>query len=226
MELIQNAPCTEVDEVLEELLVDTEVDDEEFAELSDVHRELLKDSNTELISGLAEMVNATERHCTGDGCGLRRGGYVDEVVSELFKLLRDFKQYHKNDADCKINGVPFSLKTSTSTTGTSFALSWSKNTTVDNTNNFLSHVMVIMAHSSQWYKKRAGYCDTIHSGIYLISRGWCRDNIVLGKNNKTDKLVSRESVYRMLRASKHFIPMPEPKGALEFNILNAFSPVK
>ena len=193
------------------------------AELSVVQHELLKTSTIKLIPELAEMVNAIERYCTGDGCGLRRGGYVDEVLSELFtKNVSKLKQYHKNDADCKINGVPLSLKVSTSTTGTSFALSWSKNTTVDNTNNFLSHVMVIIAHSSQWYKNKEGYCDTIHSGIYLISKRWCKDNIVLGKNNKSDKFVSKESVYRMLRASKHFIPMPEPKGTLEFNLLKAF----
>ena len=205
----------------------TQLKDCKFGRRSDIMRFLenaelckIKDGLDHLKSAnLTEMVNAIKRYCTGDGCGLRIGGYVDDMVTELFThTVPNFEPYHKSDADCKINGIPLSLKTCTNPKGTSFALSWSKNKTIDMSNNFSAHIMVIVAQSGRWWKK----AEVVNAGIYLISNTWCKKHITLTKNNKSDKIVSKKEVYKMLRASKHFIPMPEPKGTLKFNILKAF----
>ena len=192
------------------------VDFVDYAELFKVKYIIEKYIPTEDLSG---MINAIKSYCVGDGCGLRIGGYVDDLVTELFRQsTHKFESYHSNDADCKIGGVPLSLKTCTNPAGTTFALSWSKNKTTDMSNNFSSHIMVIVSKSGQWWKSE----DEIKAGIYLISKNWCKYNITLSSNNKSNKIISRREVYKMLRNAVHFIPLQESKHAYKFNILKAF----
>jgi hypothetical protein len=39
--------------------------------------------------------------------------------------------------------------------------------------------------------------------MYICSRYYCKKNIKLGSNNKTDTLISKEDMYRMLIYSKN-----------------------
>ena len=184
-------------------------------ELETVHKIL----HTNLdFQSLSNMIHSVKQHCVGDGCGLKSGTYIDDVISEYFSQnLVSYQPFFSKEADMKICNIPLSLKSCTSTKGTQFALNWSKNKEVD-TNNFIYHVMILVSCSGNWWKNKP-----VKAGIYLIDKNWCKANVQLGANKKTDKLISKNEVYKMLENASFFTEIPEPNKTIKFNILKAFS---
>ena len=77
--------------------------------------------------------------------------------------------------------------------------------------------MILISCSGDWWKNKH-----VKAGIYLIDKNWCKANIKLGTNNKTDKLITKNEVFKMLENASFFTEIPEPASSLKFNILDAF----
>jgi hypothetical protein len=177
------------------------------------------------VQDLSNKIDAIKSYCVGDGCGLKTGTYVDDLVTAYFKkYLMSFDEHHVGEADMKICNIPLSLKTCTNKHGTTFALNWSKNGENSVVKpNFDTHIMIIVSHGGHWWKRKEGYNEYVHAGIYLIDRYYCQDNITLESNNKTDKLISKRNVYKMIMNSTFYVKLPTPQTSRpSFNILNAF----
>ena len=177
------------------------------------------------LQDLSNKIDAIKACCVGDGCGLKTGTYVDDLITAFFKKhLVSYQEYHKGEADLKICDVPLSLKTCTSDKGTQFALNWSKNKTEsDPSSNFDTHIMIIVSRGGHWWKQKEGLNEYIKPGIYLVDRYYCKDNIDLKSNNKTDKLISKKEVYQMIVNSQHYVEIPAPQeNRPSFDILKAF----
>lgn len=177
------------------------------------------------LQDLSNKIDAIKAYCVGDGCGLKTGTYVDDLITAFFKKhIISYQEYHKGEADMKICNVPLSLKTCTNDKGTQFALNWSKNETQpDHSLNFDTHIMMIVSRGGHWWKQKPGFNKYIKPGIYLIDRYYCKDNIDLKSNNKTDKLISKIEVYNMIKNSQHYIELPVPQECRpSFDILKAF----
>ena len=70
------------------------------------------------------------------------------------------------------------------------------------------------------------YNQVIPSGIFLVDKEFCKKNILLGSNNKTNTLIDQKSLYHMLYESLRqnlYIEIPKPNKTMEFDILNAFA---
>jgi len=170
------------------------------------------------LQELSNMIHSIKNHCTGDGCGLKSGIYIDDVISEYFKQnIVSYKPFFSKEADMKICDIPLSLKSCTNPKGTQFALNWSKNKEV-NTENFIYHTMILVSCSGLWWKNKS-----VKAGIYFVDKHWCRKNIKLSSNNKTDKLISKPEVYKMIQNSSFFVPIPPPSKVLKFSILRSFA---
>ena len=177
------------------------------------------------LQDLSNKIDAIKACCVGDGCGLKTGAYVDDLIAAFFKKhLVSYQEYHKGEADLKICDVPLSLKTCTNDKGTQFALNWSKNKTEsDPSSNFDTHIMIIVSRGGQWWKQKEGLNEYIKPGIYLVDRHYCKDNIDLKSNNKSDTLISKKDVYQMITNSQHYVEIPTPQEIRpSFDILKAF----
>lgn len=61
--------------------------------------------------------------------------------------------------------------------------------------------------------------------IYIINKDYCKNNIKLLSNNKTDTLIDNQNLYRMIKNSIEnnlYIEIPVSNEIMQFNILNAF----
>jgi hypothetical protein len=187
------------------------------------------------LQELSDKCYALNTTCKGNGAGLSSGTLIDMFISSFFKdKLEEYEENREGEADMKLCGILLSLK---KTTGKSpLALDWSKNKNTIIKQNFANHMIIINLKSGQWWKKPCQknnlineniiYNDCIKSGIYLINKNYCRDNVKLSSNNKTDKMIESLYVYKMLKNSIEndlYIELPEPDKTITFNICNAFS---
>jgi hypothetical protein len=188
----------------------------------------------EILQDISNKCNAITRDCKGDGAGLTGGGLIDKLLSSFFqKELSEYSDTHEGESDITVCGIPLSIK---KITGPSeLALDWSKNAeTSKKREHFSCHIMIINLNGAQWWKQgpkiplsslKITYNDTMPSGIYLIDRNFCKIQLTLSTNNKTNTLIKKEYVYIMMKRSlalKSFIRLPPPNKVLVFDILNAF----
>jgi len=47
----------------------------------------------------------------------------------------------------------------------------------------------------QWWKNKNGYTDVIKSGFYIIDKNFCKKNIKLTSNNKSDSVIETKYIY-------------------------------
>lgn len=136
----------------------------------------------------------------------------------------------------KICNIPISLK---KINGKSIvALDWSKNNIRSDKEYFTNNNMIVNLKTARWWKNKylnvkdcndeqdTVYNSVIYSGIYIIDKNFCKKNVVLQSNNKTDTLIKSQDLYRMIKdsiANNMYINIPEPDREIEFNILHAFS---
>ena len=191
------------------------------------------ENNDEGLQELSNMLDAITKYCKGDGSGLSAGTMRDMVISEyLKKKSRQFTECHTGECDMKINDIPISLKTITGKS--EIALDWSKNPTIGEREYFTCGIMIINLKQEQWWKNtpklkkskiKITYNHAIPAGIYLIDKQFCKYNIKLSSNNKTNTLIDNQHLYIMIKRSislNLFTPLPSPNKELRFNILNAF----
>lgn len=163
------------------------------------------------------------------GAGLSTGSLVDTFLVEyLSRVLHEFNVFHEGEADGKCRDIPFSLKTICGSTGSDLALSWSKNPGESTRETFTCPICILVLNTSNWWKKLPGYSECIHSGFYFVDPQWCKDNVTLSSNNKTNTLICKKDVYKMIqyaKASGTFIPFPNTPQTCKFDILSAFVPL-
>jgi hypothetical protein len=198
----------------------------------------LKDNLTpELLEEFVSKLYAIRDAFTGDGAGLS-GGTVTDMFSVAFLSanITGFVGHRSGEGDCKINDHPFSLKKING--DSTIALDWSKNgENSKKRERFNKDMIIINLKTKQWWKKgpvkatadekaSGFYTKTIKAGIYFISHTYCKSNICLTSNNKTDTLIENVPLYKMLMQSitnNMVIELPTEVPVSNFNILNAFN---
>ena len=200
--------------------------------LQTIFKHLAQHLDAPKLQRLTNICQSITLSCKGDGAGLSSGGLIDMVVSESFaNELPNYEECHEGEADMKILGTPLSLK---SINGKStIALDWSKNGEQSaKREHFATHIMILNKKRSHWWKKgpkkkamNIDFDQEIPPGFYLIDKQWCKENIQLSTNNKTNTLISSQYLYAMLLWSiQHglHVPLPDANKKLTFKILNAF----
>ena len=187
--------------------------------------------NGDDLQNIIDKIYAIQNVCTGDGCGLTSGSISDMYISEYFqaKLGTDYTSFHKGESDMKLYGYPLSLKKIKG--GTSIALNWSKNPNKSTREYFQDDIIMLNTNSGQWWKKKLpeshiSYCDTIMAGMYIIPKNYCKRNITLSSNNKTDTRINKRELYKMLHYSisqNLYLEFPPPNKNIKFDILRAFT---
>jgi hypothetical protein len=158
---------------------------------------------------ISEISAITRMVAQMDGNGLLGGSLKDLLICEFLENNVDtYEDTHSGESDFKVlNQVPLSLKNING--GSTCALNWSKNPDFSH-EPFTCHIIVFQEKNSKWWKKgpkkqndKLDYSQNIKKGMYICSRYYCKKNIKLGSNNKTDTLISKEDMYRMLLYSKN-----------------------
>ena len=101
------------------------------------------------------------------------------------------------------------------------ALDWSKNPGPSDRKRFTSDVMIINLKSEQWWKRgpkdevtNIDYTKNMLKGIYIVDKEFCRQNIKISTNNKSNTLITQKYLYMMLNRSIEnncFIQLPDIK---------------
>jgi len=171
----------------------------------------------------------------GDGAGLSSGTFIDMLICEFFSnKLKKCEEYHNGECDIKINGEEFSLKKINGKS--SLALDWSKNNENSIKKEFFTHnIILINTKTSQWWKKnpkniniddKTNYTREIKPAIYIINKNYCKKNIKLSSNNKSNSIINEQYVYKIICKSiddKTYIELPEKNKEFKFNLLKCFT---
>lgn len=176
--------------------------------------------------------NTIQDKLKGDGCGLTGGSLIDMIITEYFKqTIKGFEEFHSSESDFRINNIDFSFK---KVKGKStIALNWSKNGDKYNKKCFTTNIIILNLKDGKWWSTQprdavanVDYTKNIDVGLYFIDSIFCKTNICVGKNNKTNTLIDSKNLYLMLLHSVRsslFIPFPDTSKRMNFNILHAFS---
>ena len=200
--------------------------------LHEIHNKLVKLLTPNILADIISKLHAIRTEFTGDGAGLSGGVIFDKVITAyLSGFIPDFKENHKGESDCTILGLPLSIKKISGKS--TIALDWSKNGKESKKREqFNTDMMIINSNTQQWWKRAPTgetnthfFSSSIKAGIYFISQTYCKSNICLSSNNKTNSLIDHKSLYLMLKESIRDnlvieFPIEFPKQT--FNILNAF----
>lgn len=180
-------------------------------------------------------LHAIQTFFNGDGSGLTSGVIIDKYICEYFsEALECFEEYHKGECDLKIGNIPLSLK-KIKGKKSSIALNWSRNENEGRTSQdfFNAHIILIVLNSDQWWKtkpKKADneivYNNIVNSGIYLIDKDYCKSNIKLKKNNKSNSVIDSTNLYKMIDncvKNDLYIRLPEKNKDLKYSIMKGFN---
>ena len=191
--------------------------------------------STEDKQNLSNYMNSITKKLKGAGAGLSSGLFIDMLLCEfLSNKLNKCEEYHNGECDIKINDIDFSLK---KINGKSLlALDWSKNNNENTTKDIFTHnIILINTKTCQWWKKNPNninikddikYTKTIKSALYIINKDYCKENIKLSSNNKSNSIITPQNVYKMINnsiISGSYIEIPEPNKELKFSLINCFS---
>lgn len=172
---------------------------------------------------LSNCFHALKKRMKGDGCGMRGGAIRDDFLGEYFEGAKEYQEYHVGEADLKLCDVPLSLKSSMKDGGTEFALDWSKNETDAQRESFDCDILMLFTKGGTWWKREN---KVVKAGFYLVSKEFCRENVSLSSNNKTNRLIAKPEVFKMLTNATHFVPLPEPvDGAVRYSVMRGFRKV-
>lgn len=198
-----------------------------------IHLYLIQNLTDNDLYELATKCNSITKFCKGDGAGLLGGSLIDLLISKFFETKLDkYFENKQGEADMKICDLPLSLKKINGKS--TIALDWSKNNNSNIKEYFTHHIILINLKSSKWWKNKPkvninnniNYNNIIYAGIYIIDKNYCKNNIKLSSNNKTNTLIDSVSLYHMITDSiikGLYIKIPHSDKNVTFNILNAFS---
>ena len=202
-------------------------------ELTNIKKMLEKHLNKDLLQDFSNKCNAITNACKGDGAGLSGGCLIDMFICEFFnKYVPNYQNYHKGEADMKINDIKLSQKKINGKS--TIALDWSKNETDNDREQFESDMLIINLKTQKWWKSNPKnitntniiYNKTIPAGFYIIPKQYCKKYIKLSSNNKTNSLIDSVNLYTILHRSllqELFIEIPVFNKNLKFNILKSFT---
>ena len=195
-----------------------------------------KNLTPELLTEIIGKLIGIRDEFTGDGAGLSGGTLTDMFITAfLSDKIAGFEKHHEREGDCMVNAHKFSLKKING--NSTIALDWSKNgENSSERERFNTDMIIINLKTEQWWKKgplkatadenAAGfYSKTLKAGIYFISHTYCKSNICLTSNNKSDTLIENIPLYKMLMqsiADNMVVEFPTEFPVIPFNILNAF----
>ena len=205
-----------------------------MAELPTIHQYLEASFTEEIRQDLTDKIRAIQSSCKGDGAGLTCGSLVDMLISETFQTVMGphYTEYHVGESDMKLCDIPLSLKTIKAKS--TIALDWSKNPTESTREYFNEHILILNTQSDVWWKKSPKqksqedilYNDMVPAGFYLVDKEFCKQNIKLSSNNKTNTLIQSQDLYWMLQYSRSqglSVTLPIPQATYQFSISHAFS---
>lgn len=189
-----------------------------------------------VLTELASKLYAIRTEFVGDGAGLSGGILADKfVVKFISNIVPEFEEFYCGESDCKIRGHPLSIKKINGKS--TIALDWSKNgEDSKKRERFDTDMMIINLKTGKWWKSypasaspheiETGFFSApMRAGIYFISKTFCKSNICLSSNNKTNSLIESVQLYKMLTYSVEngmVIDFPSSYPASKFNILKAF----
>lgn len=202
-----------------------------------IFNELKKNLTHDVLCDMLAKMNAISDVVKGEsGSGLSGGMLIDMFLTEyLTNIIESYEACHEGESDCKILNIPISIKKINGKS--TIALDWSKNgDDSKKRERFETDIMVVNLKSCKWWKecpqgatqeeKDAGYYSSImKAGIYIISHKYCKNNITLSSNNKTNNLIDNKQLYNMLKESireNMVIEFPTEFPTYKFNILKAF----
>jgi len=207
--------------------------------LYEIHKHLAASLTPALLAEFMGQLAAIKNEFKGDGAGLSGGILADKLaMAFLSKHVKTFEEHHKAESDCKILAHPLSLKKING--NSTIALSWSKNGEgAKKRDTFVTDIIILNLLTETWWKtapkgataeERASkfFNATLPAGIYLVSSEFCKTNVCLSSNNKTDTLIEAIPLYKMLKHAldeKLFLPFPTVAPAYQFDILRAFAPL-
>lgn len=169
---------------------------------------------------LSNCFHALKKTMKGDGCGMRGGAILDDFLGEYFEGAKEYEAYHVGESDLKLCEVPLSLKSSMKDNGSTFALDWSKNETATQRVSFDCDIMILITMGGVWWKRDN---KVVKAGFYLVSKEFCRENVTLTSNNKTNRLIAKPEVFKMITNATHFVPLPESvDGAVRYSVIGGF----
>lgn len=204
----------------------------EIIQLKNLILYLKSNLDIKYLQELSNKCNSVNNYCKNDGAGLLGGCLIDMLISKFFEnKLKEYKEYREGEADMMLCNIPLSLKKINGKS--TIALNWSKNKNDIGKEYFKDHIIIMNLKTEQWWKKNPKksadnkiiYNDTINAGIYIIDKNYCKSNIKLTSNNKSNSIIESKSIYEMIKNSineKLYIELPEPNKNISFNILNAF----
>jgi len=185
--------------------------------IAELVHELKKDEYKDAFSSMCDKADALKDAITGDGAGLTRGLLIDRLMSETLEKLPGFEPCHNGQADLRAFGSEYSWKTLTNGAGV-IALSWSKNGEGgERASSFERDVIILNLVSERWYKRNVEQ-PIIERGIYVCDKDFANECVTLGENNKTDSLVSKADLLKLLMHSLDngwFVPL-EKKNTYEY----------
>ena len=202
-----------------------------------IFNELKKYLTHDVLCDMLAKMNAVSDVLKGDsGSGLSGGMLIDMFLTEyLTNIIKSYEACHKGESDCKILNIPISIKKINGKS--TIALDWSKNgDDSKKRERFETDIMIINLKSCQWWKTEPQgatqeekdskyYSTTIKAGIYIISHKYCKNNVTLSSNNKTNSLIDTKQLYNMLKESireNMVLEFPTEFPTYKFKILNAF----
>lgn len=204
--------------------------------LQDVFDFLQKQLTLEMLKDILSKLHAIRSEFTGDGAGLSGGIVIDKFLTAYLSVnISSFEEYHIGESDCKILDHPLSLKKINGKS--TIALDWSKNgEDSKKRERFDTDMMIINLKEEQWWKsapKSANkeevdskfFSTPIQKGIYFVSHTYCKSEVCLSSNNKTNSLIKDVALYKMLKNSiknNMFIEFPNEYNEMKFDILKAF----
>jgi hypothetical protein len=209
-----------------------------MSSLRKVYDQLVKELTADKLTDIISKLHAIRHEFTGDGAGLSGGIVVDKFITAYLKvIIPGFEENHRGESDCIISGHPLSIKKIRGKS--TIALDWSKNPEDSKKRDrFNTDMMIINTETGQWWKTAPDgaskqeidtkfFSTLIKAGIYFVPHDYCKDNICLSSNNKTNSLIDCISLYKMLKESiknNMVIEFPTEFPKQEFDILNAFRP--
>ncbi len=206
------------------------------ASLNDIYLHLKTHLTPDILKGFVDKLNAVRNAFKGDGAGLSGGILSDKLTIDYLSLyVPEFREHHVGESDCAIKDCALSLKKINGKS--TIALDWSKNPDESKKREkFENHILILNLCTEQWWKtapkdaspeeRECNYFTTaMPAGIYLVPASYCKDNVCLKSNNKTDTLIESIPLYKMLKHSMEqglFIEFPKSDSEVKFNILSAF----
>ena len=107
-----SAPKTEAESSVQvEPVGNVDITSDEPNTLQQVFHEIKQYLSTDVLRDMVSKMNAVCENCKGDGAGLTGGVLIDMFLTAyLSDVFGSFEECRSGESDCKILGIPLSIK--------------------------------------------------------------------------------------------------------------------